>query len=268
MNIHLLTLNVAQQPVRIFTGLKNRNKRARRLVDKIFELNPQPDIICFQELFRKKSQKLIIKALKHIYPFYYLDESPGKYIIGVNSGLAIFSKFPITEKTLYTYTKFRGVENFAKKGLMGIKIQIDDNNEMYVFTTHLQTGIGAEPCICKYFDTNDWSSNQLKSFQVQEAIDQITHITHDKHIPIVFTGDFNIRAIKPLYNTIQEKLDNIGLNDIYDEDESPIDTTVIGKPDRRIDYIWTNTTGNSVVTTEFGDIVGYITDHYGVIGYI
>lgn len=267
MNLHVLTINIAQQPIRIFTGLKNRNKRAQRLVQTIKQLDPLPDIICFQELFRKKSQKIIIEGLKNIYPYYNVDKTCGKYIIGVNSGLAIFSKYPIEEKMFHQYTKEKGVENFAKKGILGLKLKLDDD-DLFVFTTHLQTGLGAEPCICKCFDNNKLSSDDLKKIQVQEAVNKIKEFTKNDNSPsIIFTGDFNTPSVNDLYQIESHLLNSIDLEDIFNKQKSPLDTTVIGKPDRRIDYIWTNILGsNDIVTTKFGNIVGYITDHYGVIG--
>ncbi len=251
----VLTLNVAQLKFPI--GKSSRTARILMLCD-ILVKDPQYDIICLQELFRNKSRDIAVRWLSEKYPYFIVDKSRGRYLIGVNSGLAIFSKHPITRDTLHRFTTFRGVENFTKKGVLGVEIDVE-GSAIYIFTTHLQTGLGSEPCICKLFDRNKLTSNKLKTIQLDEITAVIEKFAEDS-TNVILTGDMNIRADSDLYDIAYEKFSSIGLLDTFFS-ESEVQNTVIGK-DRRIDYIWFSGTGDSIII----DFNPKITDHNGVVG--
>ena len=264
----ILSLNVAQLPFPL--GIKNRNARAKNLVDKILAIDQeQPDVICLQELFRHRGRKYVIKALEDIYRFVFADNRRGRHLLGVNSGLAILSRFPIIDKMIHRYTKYRGVENFAKKSILGVMLEINDDEYVCVFTTHLQTGLGGEPCICKLFETNSDTSNELKTMQIQEAATAIQDFRRSTH-PVYFVGDFNIPANKPLYLiTSAILLARCNIVDVFDHNESELDTSVIGREDRRIDHLFASSPESSqnVISSHFGTY-GDVTDHYAVSGFV
>jgi len=270
--IRILSINVAQLPCPL--GIKDRKKRAKKLVEKILDMTTMPDIIVMQELFRKKARKTVKDGLKEIYSNCVLDNSRGKFLIGVNSGLAIFSKYQISEDVLYTYKIFAGVENFAKKGIMGARIEHPEKS-IYLFTTHLQTGTGGEPCVCKIFDkllnVTKLRGSQIKIVQVEKAANVITAFVADSEdSPIFFGGDFNIVAGSQLYQDSVDVFSTIDLTDSFSEKKSKYDSTVIGKEDRRIDYIYDNLasgegSGYNVIIHHFGD-KGVVTDHYAILG--
>lgn len=278
MNIRVVNINLGLLPYCL--GIRQNRKRARTLLNRILMMNNEtfgmPDVICFQELTSRFARRIISKGLADVFPYSYVDKRPGKYLIGVNSGLAIFSRHPILDTTLVSYSVYRGVENFAKKGVMGVRLEIDkydSDNVLYsetlcVFTTHIQAGIGKEPCICKWFDRNHLSTNELKTLQVQES----THIINEfikPDEPAIFCGDFNIPATEELYPMLTETLrDECELEDSFSPQESEIDSSVIGKPDKRIDYQFVTRRfldGHSVIETYFGPY-GEVTDHYAVFG--
>lgn len=271
LNVNVLNVNIAQLPWPI--GIGKRKQRVLLLIRTILELDTSPDILCFQEAFNRSSRKLLSHHLRFAYPYSFVDNSIGKFLVGVNSGLAIFSKFPIIHRELHTYTVYRGVENFAKKGVMGVRIEIDHHNsrnvwqnlKLSVFTTHLQAGgFDKTPCICKYFDKNNMTSSEIKESQVMEAARFINHITDDNEDDgIVLCGDFNLEPDVDFLGHILEQLSN--LSDSFDATKSKLDTTVIGE-DKRIDYQFTDVPNSeSVIIPE---IAGNITDHYAVSGIV
>ncbi len=258
----ILTLNVAQLKFPIGKG--NRTARTLMLSNILNKDSFQYDVICFQELFRGESRDILVRWLSENYPYFIADYSRGRYLIGVNSGLAIFSKHPITRDIFHRFTTFRGVENFTKKGVLGVEIDIE-GTAVHVFTTHLQTGLGSEPCICKLFDRNKMTSVEIKTKQVKEIKSVITQFAGDRD-NIILTGDMNIRADSELYDMAYGKLSSVSLLDTFSPDVSELQTTVIGK-DRRIDYIWFDGVGNSIIVPYFRSSPE-ITDHNGVVGYL
>jgi len=269
--LRVLTLNVAQLGWPL--GIKNRQTRVLKLAKVLREELPDFDVLCFQELYRKRAKETLILWLKEEYPYYIVDTSPGRYWIGTNSGLAFFSKIPIAEVYKYVYKHFRGVENFSRKSLWGLKLHYANEPEekIYVFTTHIQSGIGSEPCICKIFDYfskspgKNMTSKELKEAQIDELCKAVQEFAGDNS-KVILSGDFNIRATSSLYKKLSQSMNNIGLFDTFEEEKSPIDTTVVGEENKRIDYIWCDTEGESIVATIFGE--EGISDHYGVVGKI
>lgn len=275
MNIFVMNLNVGQLPWPL--GIHGRKSRARTLVDKILMMDEDsklPDIICLQELFSKTARKIVIKGLKDAYPYYYVDDSHGKYLVGVNSGLAIFSKHPIVNQTLVHYSVYRGVENFAKKGIMGVRLEVDkydENNALYssslcVFTTHVQTGVGGEPCICKLFDRNNLPSDSLKYLQIEQACKVINEF-RDEDDHLIFCGDFNINSSKKLYQEISDALGvDCCIYDSFESKQSNLQSSAIGEG-KRIDYqfVSDDLLGESIIDSYFGPYA-IVTDHYAIFG--
>lgn len=270
--VRILSINVAQLPYPL--GIKNRNKRATKLVEKVLDMGTMPDVIIMQELFSKKARKIVKDGLNEKYPHCVLDNSRGKFLIGVNSGLAIFSKYIISKDVLYTYKTFKGVEDFAKKGVMGARIEHPEKS-IYLFTTHLQTGTSNSPFVIKIFDkilnVTKLSGSQIKLVQVEKTTDVIsTFVDNLEDDTIFFGGDFNIVAGSQLYNDSVNVLNTIDLIDSFSEKKSKYNSTVIGEEDRRIDYIYDNLalgegSGYNVIIHHFG-AKGVVTDHYAILG--
>jgi endonuclease/exonuclease/phosphatase family metal-dependent hydrolase len=278
MNLRILNLNLGLLPWPL--GIRHNCQRSKTMLNKILMMEPDelPDVICFQELTSRIARRIVTKGLCDLYPYHYVDTRLGRHLIGVNSGLAIFSRHPIVDKTLRTYSVYRGVENFARKGVMGVRLEIDKYDEdhvlytthLCVFTTHIQAGIGKEPCICKLFDRNQYTTAELKTKQVQESTEFVNCFVRPAvDEAVVFCGDFNIPAAEELYPMLRDTLmDECGLVDSYDADRSEIEGSVIGKPHKRIDYQFVSPQwlqGHSGIVTYFGPY-GEVTDHYGVTG--
>lgn len=266
MSLRVLTLNTAQLwwPL----GFKGRQARILKLAKVLTVDFKDYDIFCFQELYRKDAKRTLITWLKDTHPYYMVDTSCGKWWIGTNSGLAIFSKIPIAESFKYVYKHYRGVEDLSRKSVWGVKVHYANEPEgaFYLFTTHMQTGIGAEPWIFKIFDYfssspgRKMTSTELKEAQAKELSVAIQKFAGDSS-KVIATGDFNTPANSEAHQTLEEEMEKIGLFDTFDAEKSPLDTTVVGK-ERRIDYIWCDKTGESIVQEVFGNEV--ISDHYGV----
>jgi endonuclease/exonuclease/phosphatase family metal-dependent hydrolase len=211
----------------------------------------KPHIICFQELFDHDVQHFFISRLKYRYS-YVLDDSPGKFLVGVNSGLAIFTKYKILDSELLTFGLHRGVENFAKKGAMLAKINIH-NTVVSVVNTHLQTDDYANSCLCNLLNNTFLTSYQIRMEEVNQIKKFITKSCDGK---VLLCGDLNIVNDTVDYNFL---LSITKLRDSYDDILSKIKTT---NEDGRIDYILTNFPCSSEIT----DVFRNYSDHNAVVG--
>jgi hypothetical protein len=100
-----------------------------------------PDIITFQELFSDAAKSVILDKFKKSHHISF-DDSTGKYLVGVNSGLAILIRkelnVEIKQVSQYTYEKYRGIEVLTKKGVRALTFSVFGRT-VHVFTTHIKS---------------------------------------------------------------------------------------------------------------------------------
>lgn len=212
--VRVLTLNTGLMSVffgTISIGLKNNKERAKLLGETIKDMGVlQPDVIAFQEAFdRKRLLSEFYGQLKNIYPYTYFDSRLAAYLGGVDSGLAIFSKYPITKKMIKDYDCWAGVEALARKGIMGVKINVD-GCPFYLFNTHLQAGVdrqwyirafGLRPRSCEGKSPGKLSSSEIVQIELRQAKREIEKFVETKDYfnltaPILLVGDLNISRIR------------------------------------------------------------------------
>jgi hypothetical protein len=266
-------LNILSLNVRLLTaafGLikisKNNGHRAQLIRNEILKFN-NVDVIMLQEAFNTTIvEREIFNHIKHIYPYKYIDQRTPAFIFGVNSGLVIFSKYPIIDKTIYTYKMWTGDELFAKKSIMGVKIEIPLQNTLhtaYVFNTHLQAGASDNIFInslSRFFDrsykginvvTDKLSTNQIRLMELYESQEVINnfvnkHENNQNKQNIYYGGDFNINYYDntTFYNPLEKN--DIKVNEMietifprsltFDENKTESFSTVYSSK-KIIDYI-------------------------------
>lgn len=264
--LRLLTLNTGQTPLP--DGKDWKTERVKVLIDAILE-NDEFDVLCFQEIFWRPSRLIFIERLKDRYPYYFIDGSLGRYFFGLNSGLAIFSKYPIVDKVIHTYKDYRGVEDLAMKGVIGVKINLNPGREpqyIHVFTTHIQSGIGEEPYAFTIFDKftgskgSKMDSHELKKSQINELVKIIQKFSNMSRV--VIAGDLNVDSMRSEYKFLKTVLNSYEIKDLFNKKFSFLNTSTI-KDDKRIDYVWSNLKGYSIITSKYGN--KQTTDHRDVI---
>ena len=271
----ILTLNTSMLSFLFgFINYKpNIISRSKQICSKILDMDTNIDILCFQELFSSDAKDIFKSKLLKTYPYYYEDTRTPAFLVGVNSGLMIFSKYKIHTKKIHTYYYKTGDSTFSLKSIMGVEILYNDKY-INVFTTHLQAG-GNKKWYLKWLDLfNDMTTNQIRFEQLYTSRDFIKRFT-DKLNPSIYVGDFNINAydktsvkdpitkysipVNTMINYIFPQSDtfNITINGIkYSNDD-----------EKRIDYILNITTdllvGYSYIIDTFtlSD-----TDHKAVVG--
>lgn len=119
-----------------------RNERLTEIGQAIGSASPTPHIVGLQECWTQEDYKSIRKETKHILPY-------GKfYHSGIfGGGLAILSKWPIEESSMFRYplngrpTAFFRGDWFVGKGVAGARIRFGQGPKdiVEVFTTHAST---------------------------------------------------------------------------------------------------------------------------------
>ena len=140
--IHVLTLNC--------WGLKYLSKyRAERLSEignRLAACSPPLDIVGLQECWAYSDYTCIRDKIRHVLPhakFYHSGIFGG--------GLAIFSRWPIEDSSMYRYplngrpTAFFRGDWFVGKGVACAKIRMHDGKAIEVFNTHLHAPYEKEP---------------------------------------------------------------------------------------------------------------------------
>ena len=148
------------------------------------------DVVCLQECFEDFSKKYIIKNLTSKYPFYIYGNICKKYLFCEDSGLMVFSKYPIENVSQYTFTNFTGIDRFANKGALFFRI----SNYNFV-NTHLQS-----------------SNTYIASKQYTEILNNSPFKNN-----FILIGDLNINDFtKKLHYEKNNSLHTHESNNIYD----------------------------------------------------
>ncbi len=103
-----------------------------------------PHIFCLQEAFDRKAQQQLMTALKKKYPYMIAQAGArSPFSIGLNSGLMIFSQFPLEEVEYHHYDNALGLDEYiASKGFVTARAKMPDGSYYRLYTTHTQAGAG------------------------------------------------------------------------------------------------------------------------------
>jgi len=221
--------------------------------------NSQKDIIVLQELFGKKMHRTINDSIKDIYPYSFGPGTCGFYKL--NSGVVIYSKYPISETKIIKYKHAVSVDRMAKKsaviGFVNFK-----NTKIQIIGTHLQSKNGDKFSKIRF--------KQLNSILTDSAL------IKNKQYPKLLLGDLNIG----LYRKNHKKLLHIfNVTDgplsgelIYSSD--PVNTLKKDNGKSMLDYILLDRNNNNNIRVINRTITRYesiingkdsdLSDHYAV----
>lgn len=253
----LVSYNVAQLPWP-YNSLGHLDDRMKAVCQALLD-DASLSVVCFQELFSSSARKIVRNMLGLRFPYMCLDDSVGKYGVGVNSGLGIVSRLPFVEHSLREYTQRRNVEYFAKKGLMGVRIPILGIGNLFVYTTHLQAGGNQAPL--SWF--NSTPADVIKHLQIRQACDWMQDDANsDTTAVVLFCGDFNLSPDEGPLATIHSS-GFVLARDSFDSLSSP--SLYSNSSGKRVDYFFVLRTPISIEVKSIitGDMAN--SDHLPVI---
>ena len=232
--------------------------------DEILEIirKEQPDIICFQEFFSRKSgeynfKKHIKEILKTDY-YYFKPSTDNGYEA---MGMAIFSKYPIVNQ---------GNIQFAKRMNWNEAVYADlkkDGKIFRVYNVHFQS-INFQPEDYQYLQNvpkkiDTQSSKKIGSrlnqafIKRSKQVKMIKDHTRSCNVPYIIAGDFNDTPISYTVKTISN-----GMNNSFREKGSGLGVTYNGVfPNFQIDYIFSSPEFN---INNYQIIHRKLSDHYPV----
>ncbi len=152
----------------------NKVERAKLITKHLLENDY--DVVAIQEAFKKRVYKHFLKHLSEKYPYTSGKPLKSKTLpVITNSGLMVFSKYPITHQEIAYFQTSRGSDRLSSKGALITRINASGKEFEFV-VSHMQAG-GADRA---------W----IRRAQL-ERIDSLLS-TREQTLPIIIAGDLNI----------------------------------------------------------------------------
>jgi len=175
---------------------KHRHERLTEIGHQLAKASPEPGIVGLQECWTQEDYLAIRELTKHVLPY-------GKfYWSGIfGGGLAILSKWPIEESSMYRYPLngrpaafYRG-DWYVGKGVATARIRIGPSRKdvVEVFCTHLHAPYESEP--------ND-SYICHRTAQAWEIAKMMRHAAERGHM-VLGLGDFNMIPLSLAHKLIE-----------------------------------------------------------------
>jgi sphingomyelin phosphodiesterase len=189
-SIKVLSWNIYMLP----RFIKNTGKleRAEKIGKEI--LDRDYDVIVFQEAFHSGARKIIKKELSKQYKYSAGPANKKTVCLRTNSGIWIFSKYPIiNSQSLIFHNKF-GIDALSRKGALIVEINVN-GKKIQIVGTHLQSS----------------GSEWIKHSQCVELTERLIRPFEKKGVPQIICGDFNIDMASTYH--YQKMLQTLGASD-------------------------------------------------------
>jgi endonuclease/exonuclease/phosphatase family metal-dependent hydrolase len=177
--------------IAVRNGLRPTRERIHEAAEEL--LNTDDDVLCIQELFQGEAADELASRLKVKYP--YIVYNAGQSSFGLNSGLMIASRYPITHAEYHCHQDRGGADLFAHKGTLAVTVKPHPDQALYIFNSHLNGGAEASP----EFPLSGRSYRQSQLNQISRHVDAyIAEQSPKGVVPTVFLcGDYNIGPLRP-----------------------------------------------------------------------
>ena len=232
------------------------------------EINRGPyDIVCLQEIFSYYNFYLIKKKLTH-FPYVAYQ----KNILGPRGGLVIFSKYPLTEQSFFTYAFPKGAMTpfYTKIAQPGVLSCTVNDFSLRMCTTHLSSDLEHN------LTAKDKLYKLIRS-QSEEAAEQVNSYAK-KFNQIILTGDFNIAKNSALYKSFLAKTQ---AKDLFEKNEEEtyhrnrFKYIYTAYKSERIDYMFMKSSSKKLIPAKTDHIFtepvkfssggkSYLSDHNGL----
>ena len=203
--ITVMTYNIQQLGYPNWIADHFEKQRLALIPETIETFAPRPDVLVLQEVFTQHAYDFLLSTLSEVYPYHTqvvgedCKDPRWKSISGNcrmslykgNSGLLIFSRWPIEQQHAYVFDAVRVSKTFdflARKGVVYAKIEVAQNDPnrlaepmmLHVFGTHLQASA---------------AEHDIRLLQLDEMRRFIDGFEIPKDQAVILAGDFNISSI-------------------------------------------------------------------------
>lgn len=208
------------------------------------------DIIVWQETFNNTARRMLKNQLKELYPYQYGPANHRKVTFVTNSGITIFSKFPLTYIDEIRYSECEGIDCWARKGALMLGGEWN-GHPFQIIGTHLQAG----------------GPDSIRAGQMKEIKHLLLRRYQKNGVPVFICGDMNTRRSKTA--TFNHMMDTFGVDNYK----------LAGQLQRtnsnsEIDYIFVRPNGATVKAIQKSKIFtrswgkasdqNWLSDHYAV----
>ena len=161
--ITIMTYNIQQLGYPNWMANHFEKQRLALIPEAILALPKRPDVLILQEVFTRHSFTFLVNKMSDVYPYHTqvagedckdrrwtsISGNCKASLIKGNSGVLIFSRWPIQQQHAYVFNAVRVSKSFdflARKGVVYAKIQVERDNPkqaiaLHVFGTHLQASV-------------------------------------------------------------------------------------------------------------------------------
>lgn len=228
--VSILSWNIYMLPGFLGTGKLQRSEALGNVLSA-----SEYDVIVFQEAFYAPARRKIRNLLKAQYPFEAGPANAKRFSLRTNSGLWIFSKFPIVHQQEIMFETRYGVDALSRKGALLVELDVR-GQRMQVIATHLQNAGQAT----------------LRQSQCEELFQRLLQPSQKPGVPQIICGDFNIDRYSA-NETYQQMLDILHAKDAdvetgafsYDRVANDLDVEP-GTKRELIDFILTRENASNV----------------------
>lgn len=166
----ILSWNIYMLPGFLGCGKLERSEAIGKLLAK-----SEYDVIVFQEAFYGPARKRIHQLLKSVYPYQAGPANNNALSLRTNSGLWIFSRYPIIREFSIAYETRYGIDALSRKGALLVELDVK-GQRVQVIGTHLQNA------------GNTWRKHSQCAELFHKVIKQFAR----PNVPQIICGDFNI----------------------------------------------------------------------------
>lgn len=203
------------------------------------------DVICLQETFFSSwRDKHLIRPWLEKFSSHASTSKQGLYLL--DSGLSTLSKSQIIKSEFLGFSRAKGVDGLANKGVLLTRVQLSDGTEVDVYNTHTQAS---------YLSQKAKSSVRIS--QVQEILTFVQKHS-DKNNPVFLLGDLNLTEDNEEYGIL---LTEGGFTDVMrtlypNRDSHPMTTLKKSHPakEKKIDHLFIKFGENSVWGVQKSDV--------------
>jgi len=136
------------------------------------------DVLCIQEVFLSEAEGFF-ERLPHPHKIRDHNRTSWYPLSFTGSGLGVASRMPFVKRAMRAFPPpYTGADRFARKGMLHVRLRLEDDGTLDVISCHLQSGMGRRaPAI---------RGHQLR--ELRRFIDEVAH----PHGAVIVCGDLNV----------------------------------------------------------------------------